>query len=106
MARELKIISDLYDLTLDLIGRIGIFPCQHRYSLGIKIERRPANLYGPADSMQVWRGRRGQGIAAARSQRGAGSPSLLAATQPPVGRVLGRAGDSKHGEGQSRPGSA
>ena len=40
MARELKVISDFYDFTLYLIGRVEKFPRHHRYSLGTSIENR------------------------------------------------------------------
>ena len=40
MAQELKVISDSYDLILYLSQRIGKFPRQHRYSLGLSMEQR------------------------------------------------------------------
>ena len=40
MAQELQVISDFYDLTHYLVGRISKFPRQHRYSLGTDMERR------------------------------------------------------------------
>ena len=38
--QELKVIQDVYDFTLWLLGHIGKFPRQHRYSLGIAMENR------------------------------------------------------------------
>jgi hypothetical protein len=38
--RKLKVIQDVYDFTLWLLGHIGKFPRQHRYSLGIAMEKR------------------------------------------------------------------
>lgn len=40
LAQELKVISDSYDLILYLSQRIGKFPRQHRYSLGLSMEQR------------------------------------------------------------------
>src|SRR5947209_7834791 len=40
MGKELQVISDFYDLTHYLVGRIARFPRQHRYSLGTDMERR------------------------------------------------------------------
>ncbi len=36
----LKVIQDVYDFTLWLLGHIEKFPRQHRYSLGIAMENR------------------------------------------------------------------
>ncbi|MDR1613593.1 MAG: four helix bundle protein [Planctomycetota bacterium] len=38
--RELKVIQDVYDFILWLLGHIGKFPRQHRYSLGTDMENR------------------------------------------------------------------
>ena len=38
--RELKVIQDVYDFMLWLLGHIEKFPRQHRYSLGIAMENR------------------------------------------------------------------
>jgi hypothetical protein len=40
MAAELQVITDFYDLTHYLVGRIGKFPRHHRHSLGMDMERR------------------------------------------------------------------
>jgi hypothetical protein len=40
MTQELKVLSDFYDLTHYLVGRIAKFPRHHRYSLGTDMERR------------------------------------------------------------------
>ena len=40
MERELKVIQELYDFILWLLGHIEKFPRQHRYSLGIAMENR------------------------------------------------------------------
>lgn len=38
--KELKVISDFYDLMLYLTQRIEKFPRHHRYSLGTSMEQR------------------------------------------------------------------
>ena len=38
--QELKVVQDTYDFTLWLLGQIEKFPRQHRYSLGIDMEKR------------------------------------------------------------------
>ncbi|MDR1534860.1 MAG: diversity-generating retroelement protein Avd [Planctomycetota bacterium] len=40
MERELKVIQDFYDFILWLLGHIGKFPRDHRFSLGAAMENR------------------------------------------------------------------
>jgi hypothetical protein len=40
MRQELKVIQDLYAFILWLLGHIGKFPRDHRFSLGVAMENR------------------------------------------------------------------